>query len=246
MLRTRASQNSAAHHSAHRSFFQKGSLRNPIRPFFSIPSRPMLQAQLDTPQLQRQESTERRSGTTVLSLFASGYSRNYSTDEAEIRAVEHRGPHDPENPAETWWPTTIDFEAAARAHGGRVRGVASMNDVIENIQRQRGLSEVRLFTHGARGEIQFGSGGRLTRDSSLPNLSCCFGTGGRIIFYACNAGYDETFFQALANQLQVTVCGFSRGVRWSIEWNPTTRAITSRGLHGRELPSPGICSSPRS
>ncbi|NJL46810.1 MAG: DUF4347 domain-containing protein [Leptolyngbyaceae cyanobacterium SM2_5_2] len=177
-------------------------------------------------------------------MFASGYGRNYSTDEEEIQAVEHRGPHDPENPAETWWPTTLDFEAAAGAHGGRARGVASMDDMIQLIQRQRGLSEVRLFTHGARYEIQFGRGGNLTRESRLPDVSAHFSSGGRIIFYACNAGYDATFFQALANQLRVSVCGFSRGVRWSIEWDPARRVITSRGLHGRALPSPSICSDP--
>ena len=68
------------------------------------------------------------------------------------------------------------------------------------------------------------------------------------MFYACNVqhssqGPGADLLQVIANQARVQVCGFDRGVRYSISWNDQ-REITRRGVDpswtGRE-----VCRTPQ-
>ncbi len=201
---------------------------------------------------------------TILSAYASGYGAYYRRDESprcpyrgrggchehEVSALLHQGrlTGDPQNPDQWWWPRTEDFRVEAAKHAQRPIGVASMSALMQAIQRQRDLSRVLWFGHGAAGELQFGGGQRLTAAgiASLPALSAHFAPGGSIEFYACNAGQSQVFFQALANRLRVIVRGFSTGVARTLHWEGESphRFITLRGIEG-SLPTPTCVASPQ-
>lgn len=200
----------------------------------------------------------------ILSTYAAGYPPYYRRDasrrcpyrknggcnEHEIDAMEHGGrlTFDPQNADQHWWPRTADFLAEAGKLAKSPVPVASMKALVQAIRKKKNLQRVVWFGHGARGELQFGSGQRLTAAgiAALPDLSSHFAAGGTIDFYACNTGQSTTFFQALANKLRVTVRGFSTGVRWNLHWDGSKphRLVTSRGIDGK-LPKPNITCAPK-
>jgi hypothetical protein len=198
----------------------------------------------------------------VLITFASGYSRYHGSDEEEIQASEYREQHgtfDPENPDQNWWPRAPDFRAAAEqsSSGARVQGVATPAALIRAIQSagrgRRRLTEVRWYGHGARAEVQFGSGGVLSIENiaMIPDLSSHFTSDGKIVFYACNVqhqrvGVEDSLLRAIANRARVSVCGFGTGVRYNLQWEgeSPSRRITRRGLHPSWASTP-ICFAPQ-
>ena len=197
----------------------------------------------------------------ILSTYASGYPRYYvkdkshncprrnlgGCDENEIRALEHYpgGTGDPENPDQWWWPRSEDFKTEAAIHSNRPVAVADMGQLINAIRRCLNLSKVLWFGHGIPGELQFGSGKRLTfgNIAMLPDLSAHFAPGGAIVFYSCDSGQTPQFFQAIANKLRVIVGGFDRGLKWEFNFDGQMphRFITRRlGLMrtGGKIPEP--------
>ncbi len=111
----------------------------------------------------------------ILAAYASGYPRNYSTDEDELRAClgENRAAGgrlatgDPSDPRMFWWPTTIDFRAEAERRGTPL-GVANFQALVAAIRRYRNLTNVYWFGHGAARELQFG--GAVFRSVDIPSL----------------------------------------------------------------------------
>lgn len=197
----------------------------------------------------------------ILSTFASGYQRLYASDEAELRACLGEnarartgglGTIDPSDPELHWWPSSVDFRQEAQRHREPAQPVASFQSLIDVIRRHRDLERVLWFGHGAAsGELQFGAG-RSLGFSGLATLraadvSAHFVTGGTITFYACNFGQRQEFIQGIANALRVTACGFSRGVRWELQYSGSApnRRITRRGIFGGVLPAATTCLSPQ-
>jgi hypothetical protein len=182
-----------------------------------------------------------------LSTYASGYPRLYKTDEEEIRVLENEearrrrggiGTGDPENPQEHWWPSSLDFKEEAVRHGPAI-AVPSYAMLLAAIRRGHDLSHVYWFGHGAKGELQFGSGQKLTlealRTRHDAKVSANFLPDGQIFFVACDTGGTREFMQALANALGVTIRGSAAGVEWSLGWEGESphRTISLRGLsHG--------------
>ncbi|MET0412960.1 MAG: hypothetical protein ABW217_16760 [Polyangiaceae bacterium] len=198
---------------------------------------------------------------SVLATFASGYPRLYGSDEAELAACLGEAARarsggllvrDPTNPELNWWPATVDFRDEAQRHGD-AEGVDSFQALIDSVQRRRRgpFDAVYWFGHGApSGELQFGrSSLGLQAIGALRNsdLSSRLRPGGAITFFACNAGQNQPFLQALADALRVRVKGFTRGLEWHLDYSGSTphRHITRRGLANRVLPVPRIEASPR-
>ena len=191
---------------------------------------------------------------TTLSFYASGYSRNYRSDIQEIQAIEYKRRHitfNPTNSQQNWWPTSIDFQAAAEKsiEGGECFPVASASQLVRKIQRSKKLSSVKVFTHGSSSEIHFGRRGKITLDNivQLPDLSTKFTANGKIIFYACNSArirFNEDFFQKIANQIKVKTCGFTKGIKYKVHYNIDNR-ITKRGLDPSFNPNSYKCWSPQ-
>ncbi len=203
---------------------------------------------------------------SVLSTYASGYKAYYQKDESptcprrrlggcdehEIGALTYEGTRDLEDPERHWWPRNADFLAEAGRHAKRPVGVASMAALVGAIRKQRGLTRVLWFGHGAKGELQFGGKQRLTAEdiASLDDVSAHFAEGGTIDFYACNAGQSPSFYQAIANRLRVTVRGFTKGVVWTVDYDGDSphRFVTRRGIKlgpKGEFPEPDVTCQPQ-
>jgi hypothetical protein len=196
---------------------------------------------------------------STLVLYASGHPYRYSNDEEEVRAISGEnarrrtglGTIDPEDPALHWWPSTVDFREEARRHARRPVSVGSFGAFLAAIRARRDLETVMFFGHGGPNLLKFGDNEymRLADLSSADDVSSSFATGGRVILYACNAAVTPEFLQRFASALSVTVCGFGRGVQWTLQWNGESpnRQITWRGVAreaGDALPSGYTCASP--
>jgi hypothetical protein len=179
-----------------------------------------------------------------LSTYASGHLRPYKTDEEEIGVLEREearrrrggiGTFDPENPQEHWWPSSLDFKEEAVRRGPAI-AVRSYDMLLAAIRRGHDLSRVYWFGHGAKGELQFGSGQKLTletlRTRRDAKVSSSFLPDGKILFVACNVFESGEFKQALADSLGVTIVGSEGGVEWNIGWEGESphRRISRRGL----------------
>lgn len=200
----------------------------------------------------------------VLVLYANGHRRLYSSDEEEVLAISGEaardqggglGTIDPEDPSVHWWPSSLDFRTEARRHARRARGVGSFRRFLQAIRARRNLDTVLFFGHGGRDLLKFGDTVYIRTENiqgQSNDLSSHFGLNGRIILYACNAAYTPSFLSALANSLNVTVCGFRNGVRWNLLWDgeAPNRHIVYRGIHREDtddisLPTNFTCSSPQ-
>ena len=183
------------------------------------------------------------------SAYASEYKRLYNNDEEEVAALMGDnarlrgggiGTGDPMNPRLHWWPSRQDFSAEAAKVLPAVP-VRYFWTLLAEIKRRKGLETVYCFSHGARGELQFGGGNKLTMGEisvmSNADVSANFQTGGKVVFVACNTAQDRVFLQAIANALHVRVEGFPDGVKWSLEFVGLAphRKITRRGLDNREM-----------
>jgi hypothetical protein len=179
-----------------------------------------------------------------LSTYASGHLRPYKTDEEEIGVLEREearrrrggiGTFDPENPQEHWWPSSLDFKEEAVRRGPAI-AVRSYDMLLAAIRRGHDLSRVYWFGHGAKGELQFGSGQKLTletlRTRRDAKVSASFLPDGQIFFVACDTGGTREFMQALADALGVNIRGSAAGVEWSLGWEGESphRKINLRGL----------------
>jgi hypothetical protein len=192
----------------------------------------------------------------ILAAYASGYPRNYSTDEDELRgclgearaAGDRLATGDPSDPRMFWWPTTVDFRAEAERRGAPL-AVANFTALVAAIRRYRNLTNLHWFGHGAARELQFG--GAVFRADDVPSLgavdlSSHLTAGATITFLACNAGQSPDLMRGIANAVPVPIHGFTTGVRWVLSYRgqPPHRAITRRGLPEGSLPSPTISVGP--
>jgi hypothetical protein len=118
--------------------------------------------------------------------------------------------------------------------------VRDFGALLAEIRKRKGLETVFCYAHGARDELQFGAGNKLTigETSVMPNadVSTSFAGNGRIVFVACNLGLNGVFLQAIANALRVPVEGFPSGVEWRLQFIGLAphRKITTRGLANRD------------
>ena len=180
-----------------------------------------------------------------LSAYASGY---YRSDEEELAAclnenAKRRGggiaTADPSDPYLRWWPSSLDFAAEAD-FAPPALPVGDFWALLAEIRKRKGLETVFCYAHGARDELQFGAGKKLTigEIGVMPNadVSTSFAGNGKIVFVACNLGLNGVFLQALANALRVPVEGFPNGVEWRLQFIGITphRKITRRGLANRD------------
>ena len=153
----------------------------------------------------------------ILSTYASGYPRPYKTDEEEVAAFRHENAKtrgsgiptfDPQDSRECWWPNNVDFATEAARHGPAI-AVRSYDMLLAAIRRGHDLSRVYWFGHGAKGELQFGSGQKLTletlRTRRDAKVSASFLPDGQIFFVACDTGGTREFMQALADALGVNI-----------------------------------------
>jgi hypothetical protein len=183
-----------------------------------------------------------------LSAYASGYKRLYGSDEEELAAcldenAKRRGggiaTADPSDPYLHWWPSSLDFVAEAVLAPPAVP-VRDFGALLVEIRKRKALETVFCYAHGARDELQFGAGNKLTIGEisviSNADASASFAGNGKIVFVACNLGLNGVFLQAIANALRVPVEGFPRGVEWRLQFVGLAphRKITRRGLADRD------------
>jgi hypothetical protein len=151
-----------------------------------------------------------------------------------------------------WSPSSVDFAAAAKNSGGGT-GVGTLDEIIDEIGKKSAgsIDELGIIAHANQNFFSL-SGTVLSNGPNLPNVTFSktgmvdadrlkdrkskidavqdrFAKGARIVLYGCHSGLDDALLQAMAKSFGVCVYGFSIEIGFLIQWNTSTKAVTSRG-----------------
>jgi hypothetical protein len=179
-----------------------------------------------------------------LMIYANGYPRPYLNDPAEDASAS----------ADTWLPSSVDFQATA-ANSGDPAGASTLADMLSIIARQPAgsISMLGLIGHAAAGvgptPRTFGFSGQVTvtppnailhasgflnadtiwhNYAAITALRSQFKPDARIVIYACHAGADKTLLNPISNAFGVCVDGFTDPVTWCFEWDLSSLRIDPR------------------
>ncbi|MEO6949664.1 MAG: DUF4157 domain-containing protein [Ginsengibacter sp.] len=170
-------------------------------------------------------------------IYASGYPRPYSKDDAETKSAE----------AHQWYPASVDFSSSASNSGGGT-GKSTFTDFLTFLKGKSdnsidslgliGHSNSSIFSFSGKmipGDVLFTQPGIISADVISENLAEItavrpkFKSNAVITLYSCHTGVGDALLSAISSAFGVCVKGFSGAVTSCIEWSMPDRKIFSRG-----------------